>query len=649
MPDSSHLNLHPRSLLLRSLFGFAAVSGLIAASAAQAQDEELDQLLELLAEETELATRNRQNADYVPGIVSVLLADEARLLGARTALEALAFVPGIDVNRDQFGSPALRVRSVDFFFNGGNVKVLVDGLPISREAAFQNGAVLLMPIDQIERIELIRGPGSGVHGDFAYMGLVNLITRHRGNAVTVGAGRGDRRSLVAHFSNSGGGESFRLSGNVSSWESDRYDTTDALENDEQRRLLSLQFGIRDFSVKLVALDRDWQGLKFNLSRPGQPPPPTPFVTNLQKERSYNTELRYAFVDTDENRSAIWLQRQHNDYERQSAVFEGPRTELGGDWLHRFGRHQLLVQAQLARLEIERAATFAGPAQGEVRDQRDMSSLVVQDQIDLGERFQLTLGLRYDDLEGVGSELTPRLAAVWQISDHHLLKAQYAEGFRSPTVNEQFADGQSLGEREFEQIETREIGYVYRRPDTVFRATGFSTRISEMLFPPFVQFYEQGAGIRAQGLEFELTHQPWSWLKVQATWSTANTHDDRAAVATAPGQPPTAFGGPSVAQPESLGNLALLFKPGGEWSGGIHWQHVGRRADRGQVGFRDGFDLLNLGLSYHPHWAEQLRFDGGLRNALEDDVYFIETAPGMPLQLNRYAQREWSLAVTWSFD
>ena len=119
---------------------------------AEEQEPGLDDLLQLLEQETELATQTKQNADYVPGTVSVLQADELRLLGARTALDGIALVPGLDVQRNRFGAATIRMRSVDFFFNAGNIKVLVDGLPISREAAFQSSAVLLMPIEQLERI-----------------------------------------------------------------------------------------------------------------------------------------------------------------------------------------------------------------------------------------------------------------------------------------------------------------------------------------------------------------------------------------------------------------------------------------------------------------------------------------------------------------
>lgn len=636
-----------RAAALALLFALAAPAA-AGAPAEPAAEAEMAELLALLAEETELATRSKQNADYVPGIVNVLHAEEARLLGARTALEALTQVPGIEVNRDQFGSPALRVRGVDFFFNGGNVKVLVDGLPISREAAFQNGAVLLMPIEQLDRIELIRGPGTGVHGDFAYMGLVNLVTRHDGNGVGVSVGRGQRRSLLARFASGTGAAATapRLSGNASRWSSERYDTSDGLDNDEDRRLLNLQLDWQGLSFQLAALDRDWQGLVRVAGRAGQPPPSNPLRLNRQQERSHSAELRYRWRPSEDQGGAVWLQRQDNDYLRPGNEFSGPRSELGAEWTAAVGAHRWLARAQWAQLEIERAFGAPGAPPPIRDDRRDMHSLTLQDQWQLGEDLQLTAGLRYDRIEGIDSATTPRLAAVWQLAEHHLLKAQYAEGFRSPTVGDRL----DAGRRPFEQVATRELAYIYRRPNTVLRVSGFSNRISPLLFPPQHPLAGTSASIEAQGLEFEWSYQPRSWMKLQATWSTANAADARAAVVPVPGQPPSGFGGPSLSQPEALGNLSLLFTPAGAWSGGLHWQHVGRRADRGQAGFQPGYQTLNLGLSYRPPRLPRLRLDWGLRNALEDQVFYIETqGPGMPLQFNRYHDREWSFGISWSFD
>jgi iron complex outermembrane receptor protein len=123
---------------------------------------ELEQLLQILAEETEVATRTRMNGDFVPGIVSVLTGEEMEALGFETVWEALSLVPGIQVARDILGTPTRVMGGLQFPFNSGNVKILLDGMPLSREDAGVNGIVLDTPVALVERIEVIRGPGSVV-------------------------------------------------------------------------------------------------------------------------------------------------------------------------------------------------------------------------------------------------------------------------------------------------------------------------------------------------------------------------------------------------------------------------------------------------------------------------------------------------------
>ena len=615
---------------------------------AEEQEPGLDDLLQLLEQETELATQTKQNADYVPGTVSVLQADELRLLGARTALDGIALVPGLDVQRNRFGAATIRMRSVDFFFNAGNIKVLVDGLPISREAAFQSSAVLLMPIEQLERIEVIRGPGSGVHGDFAYMGLINLVTRHDRNLVGLNVGSGSRTNAYGVFRIDNAQKDFHFSGNASDWRSDRYDTSDGRDNDERRSFLNLQANWGDFGFKLVALDRDFSGLVPIPRRTGQPPPPVPYSLQFQRERSYNAELRREWHGEGDDRGALWFQHQYANYEREEASFEGPRDELGGNLIRRWGRHLVLAQLQVVRLKIDDATDFTGNGPPVLADEsRRMTSLTLQDQVDLRDNLQLTAGLRWDDLDGIDSALTPRVAALWQISDHHLLKAQYAEGFRSPTYQESYVGDSQRGPVDFERIRSSEISYIYRTPSTVFRATGFSHKIDHMIFPVGVPIADSEPEIDGQGVEFELTRQWTPWLRTLASWSTANAMDGRSAYIPVGGQPPVRFGAPSVGQPEELANLSLLLGEGRTWSGGIHWQHVGRRTNRGIEAFEDGYDLLNLGMTYRPEREPRLRVDFGVRNALEERVTYLETGT-TGLVRNNYPDRLWSVGVSWAF-
>ena len=79
---------------------------------AQEEDPELAELLAVIENETAIATKTRMNSDYVPGIVTVLEAEELEALGFHTVWEALAMVPGVQPVRD---TPALGVilRRVD--------------------------------------------------------------------------------------------------------------------------------------------------------------------------------------------------------------------------------------------------------------------------------------------------------------------------------------------------------------------------------------------------------------------------------------------------------------------------------------------------------------------------------------------------------
>jgi outer membrane receptor for ferrienterochelin and colicins len=600
---------------------------------AQSGDAEAD-LLALLAEETELATRNKQNADFVPGILTVLQGEEARLLGARTALDALALVPGIDVARDRFGAAAIRVRGIDFFFNNGNIKVLIDGLPVAREAAFQNSVLLLMPIEQIARIELIRGPGTGIHGDFAYLGLVNLVTRRDRSEVGTAVASGGGRLVHGAINNEDSARAWQYALNASHWRSDRYEAPMALDNDEARSYLSASIANGGFGARVVALDRDYQGLA--------PPriPDRPPALELQRETSYNIELRQTWESSPDARQAVWFQHQSNDYTRTQQNFDGRRDELGGEWARSYGRHQLLGTLQVARLGIDDASRPGpeGVPTPALKDARYQYAALIQDQWQWTEQLQWVAGARFDAIEGMDQEASPRLAMIWQPADRHIFKLQYAEGFRSPTFQEGFDPQGRPAVDQFEAVATREAGYIYRTPKTVLRATYFISHIDNLLFPPDNPLRDRDPKIDSQGWELEIQQRLGDSWQLQANWSTANTVDGRS---------PNP-GAPSLAQPEDSGNLALVWEPAGDWAAGIHWQHMGRRALRSERGNLDGYDALNLGVRWRPASVEGLQVELALRNALEDEVFYIEPSTPQPPLLSDYSDRIWKMGISYRF-
>ena len=101
---------------------------LLASPCVQAQDDEEDfaELLDVMSEETEVATKTRMNSDYVPGIVSVLDAQTLGAMGVRTVWDAMPFVPGVEAWLDPSGTPTVTVRGIPFPFNTGSIQVLVN-------------------------------------------------------------------------------------------------------------------------------------------------------------------------------------------------------------------------------------------------------------------------------------------------------------------------------------------------------------------------------------------------------------------------------------------------------------------------------------------------------------------------------------------
>ena len=105
-------------------------------------------------------------------MVSVLHGEHLEAMGVKTVAEAMSLIPGIQVSLNRAGQPVLNVRGTHYPFNSGNVKVLLNAIALSRESSGINSSVLFIPIEQVDRIGVIRGPGSNIHGDFAMGGLV---------------------------------------------------------------------------------------------------------------------------------------------------------------------------------------------------------------------------------------------------------------------------------------------------------------------------------------------------------------------------------------------------------------------------------------------------------------------------------------------
>src|SRR6185436_3824907 len=142
-------------------------------------------------------------------------------------------------------------------------------------------------------------------------------------------------------------------------------------------------------------------------------------------------------------------------------------------------------------------------------------------------LRATLGVRYDDSSDTGARVTPRAALVWQAAEHHVLKAQYAEGTRAPTFFELYNGNGTRRNLDFEVNRTAELNYVYERPQLVARATLFRTHIDDMVFVNLSnRTFGNFSKAQAHGAELELSRQLGDTLRLDANVSWVSARDNR---------------------------------------------------------------------------------------------------------------------------
>ncbi|MGH8609547.1 MAG: TonB-dependent receptor plug domain-containing protein [Gammaproteobacteria bacterium] len=125
-----------------------------------------------------IATGKKQPASKAPAVTTVITAEDIKAIGATDIDEILETVPGLHVARSAIGyDPIYTIRGVFSDFNP-QVLVLINGIPITNLFQGNRNAVWGgMPVDAIQRIEVIRGPGSAVYGADAFAGVINIVTK----------------------------------------------------------------------------------------------------------------------------------------------------------------------------------------------------------------------------------------------------------------------------------------------------------------------------------------------------------------------------------------------------------------------------------------------------------------------------------------
>jgi outer membrane receptor for ferrienterochelin and colicins len=397
------------------------------------------------------ATRHPMPFIDAPASMSVVTREQIEQRGADNVLQALLGESGITLQgRTIGGRRGLSVRGMD----GRHVLTLVNGKRISASdgvighSDFQYDWI---PIEGIERIEVIRGPMSVLYGSEALGGVINVILRQPGDVwagsallegrQAIDARGGDGQRVAARVAGPLGPQ-WRLGVTLSdvrleSVASEAEPLISEIE-DRQKRDALVQLAWLPTEGQLVEAEY-WVGMEER------------WATSRERggrKRYYDTQ-----TDIDRGHASLgWAARWGGALELSSLlrVYE---SSLDTSNTRSNGVAALRPQKLVDRV-IEGQATLAATRQQLVTggfERRDETlhndglpggwadalhqALYVQDEIAIDPTLALTLGLRYDRQDLFGGEWSPRIYAVWNPAPQWTVKGGYGHGFKAPTLKQ----------------------------------------------------------------------------------------------------------------------------------------------------------------------------------------------------------------------
>jgi len=458
-----------------------------------------------------------------PGIISIITSEEIQNSGARDLIDVLRLVPGFDVMQDLQFVMGIGLRGS--WANEGKVLVMMDGQPFN-DLLYQSVAVgNRFPVDAVERIEIIRGPGSAIYGGSAEYGVINIITKAAEslNGVTVYGTGGFHADAIGrtNFGVMAAQKSDVLSWDFSAFKgsgivSDQKHHNDNIQGTYTNQNLSKvsKADPTNINVGLKYKDLSFRAMYENFETSD----PLVFVSfkNLFTDLRYNWNISNKLKLTPQVKFYRQIPWSYGSKETNTPDFEAIATRLYS---------QLDAQYSLSR---KTNVNFGGIYFGDHGDYRTVLSTFSGERSLTLSNFAFyaqalfkhrlantTLGFRYEKNNRYGGAFVPRLALTKKIENFHF-KVLYSQAFRAPSLqNINIALGGKIKPEKSDVFEV-ELGYQFT-PEMLLAVNAFSISTRNIMIynstgdgEDFQEWYENFHKSGSKGIEFVYSVRQKSW-------------------------------------------------------------------------------------------------------------------------------------------
>ncbi|MBM0104938.1 TonB-dependent receptor [Steroidobacter sp. S1-65] len=543
---------------------------------ANAQTEDLaelsiEQLLELKVDSIYSASKYEQPVTRAPSSISIVTADEIRKSGHRTLDEVLRSVRGLFVSNDRnYGYLGFRgfQRPGDYT---SRVLVLVDGHRINDNVgdAGMVDRTWMVDVDLIERVEVIRGPGSSLYGSSAFFGVVNVITK-RGRHVGGLEAEGSAGSLntysgrLTYGTTHSSGFDWLMSGShydsagASRIYYPAYDQrisdapgasndgfADDLDGEQASKFFtSLRYG--GLSASMYYNHRE------------KAVPTAPFGTlfndpeNRTIDRRSYADVKYQLPLSDDlqlSARAFYDNYTYEGFHPYNLAAPGEpvdrtitRYDIVGEWVGTEAqlttsiadRHTLVLGGEFREhlREDQLVYDISEPGNYHLEDRHSsrMYGLFAQSETKLRENLSLTLGLRLDDYSAISERaVTPRVGLVYNPTELSAVKLLYGEAFRAPNPYERSAEhhaeheGAHPHQLSSETIDTYEVVYERYFGKYRFSLSAYQYEVQDLItsyqaVEGGAQLYINEGDVHSHGVEVEVEGKLASGLQLRGSYA-----------------------------------------------------------------------------------------------------------------------------------
>lgn len=669
----------PRWGFLFALIGSALLNG---------QSSNLEDELKFLQAESFVITASRtlENLRKSAASVTVISEQQIRDMGARNLAEVLRTVPGMNISVNSLGFYEIESRGVK---SPASEKILfmLDNHVLNN--ILLGTAMLLYddyPLDQVKRIEIVRGPGSALYGANAFLAIVNIITQKGADLdhteVSYAQGHQDTHQANLRFGKRWG--DWELAAGYNYLGSEGIEAriqTDALSLADS--LLGTQASLapgnadvwtRKHDAHLNLKWRDWElSAHYTRKRSG---PFLGFENILNRGGRILNNGHYFDLKRTWNLAGDWaiksrFYRDNSVYrpsfdlflagtplqvgdqffivsETYRGVINAKNNRLGTDIEVNYDalpRHEIvfgLIAEHQRQYEVRYNANFNPltlqplgalvDLTDDVNWNRNISrefwALFIEDIWDVTDSLRVTLGARYDRYSDFGGNFNPRLGVAW-VKDQFNIKLLFGEAFRAPNFNEQHNQNNpsivSNPNVKPEEARTHEISFGYEpNAATEMRTTFFYTDVDDLIVQVPVPGSLAQEVRNAAGLQ--ATGIEWElrrrWGK--GSYLGANwSYQDTELDQSSTGLPET---------PNHKGHLMInqRFNKGFNIFGECVWRGRARRADDDTRADYDGYTQINTSIGLdHLFGAQGFSAHLSCYNLLDREITYPSTEATVP--------------------